>query len=219
MYNATQKHAVEVVICDINNVEDNNIFEESKRTNDIEIKEGKEFFKDFIIHKISIGPYSLMMSREFIRKINLKFNENSKYSEEFIFITDLLYNSNKVIYVKEKLYNYCLRRGSVSTGANLGKILNGYNQIEEYSKKYEDNKNCYEVLYNKYALPRWILATARFTASNLKYCDYKELMKKLKAKEKIKKLITFPELKIKLATVLFIISTPLFYLVSRKELR
>ena len=35
----------------------------------------------------------------------LKFNEKSRYSEEFIFITELLYNIEKAVHIKEKLYN------------------------------------------------------------------------------------------------------------------
>lgn len=218
MYSNVENNKADVGICDINSVVDERIFEESKRTNEVEIKSGKEFFKDFILHKISIGPYSLIINKNIIQKYNLKFNEKSRYSEEFIFITELLYNVEKVVHIKEKLYNYCLRAGSVSTGAKVDKILNGYRQIEEYSKRYQKNEDCYQVIYNKYALPRWVLATARFSASSLEYDDYKNLMKKLNAKNMIIKLLTFPSLKIKLASMLFIMSSYLFYSISKKEL-
>lgn len=211
VYNET-----DVVICDINRVSDKNIFEESKRSGKFDCKIGKEFFKDFIMHKIEIGPVSLLIRKRILIEKNIFYNEDSRYSEEFIFITDLLYSSNKVIHLKEKLYNYCLRSGSVSTGAQVDKILNGYNQIKEYSKKYSNNINEYEIIYNKYALPRWILATARFTATNLEYNDYLKLMKGLDAKKEIKKMLFFPSLKVVIASFMFEISMKLSYIVFRK---
>lgn len=215
LFESVKKCEADVAICDIRMVNDCNIFGESERTHMLESKDGKEFFKDFILHRISIGPPSLMIKKDLLDEYNIKFNEKSKYSEEFIFITDLLYNANKVVHVKEELYNYCLRSGSVSTGANIEKIINGYKQIEKYSKKYKDNINNYEEIYNKYALPRWILATARFTAKNMTYDNYKELMIQLNAKNKIKQLILFPDSKTKIAAITFCISQKLFYNISK----
>lgn len=215
MFEQTQKENVELIICDINEVTDDTIFEETDRKNELEQKSGKEYFVDFFMHKISIGPYSLMIKKEILQNNKILFNESSRYSEEFTFICDLLYSSNEVIHLTEKLYNYCLRGGSVSTGANIEKILNGYNEIIKNGKKYYETDNEYCKLYKKYAMPRWILATARFTAANLEYEKYKKLMKKLNAKKEIKKLITFPNFKTKIAAILFLFSQKLFYKVSK----
>lgn len=215
MYEQTKKENIELILCDINDVTDENIFEETKRNNQLDEKSGKEFFVDFFMHKISIGPYSLMIRKEILQKNKILFNENSRYSEEFTFICDVLYSSKKVIHIKEKLYNYCLRRGSVSTGANIEKILNGYNQIIENGEKYYKTDNEYCKTYRKYAMPRWILATARFTALNIEYDTYKKLMKKLNAGKEIRKLITFPDLRTKIAAIIFLFSKRLFYNISK----
>lgn len=215
MYNTIKASDSQVAICDLNYVKDENIFEETKRTNKEEVKSGKEFFEDFIMHKITAGPYSLMICKELLDKLNLRFNENSRYSEEFIFITKLLYDASKVVHVKERLYNYCLRKGSVSTGANIEKIVNGFREIEKASKDYEKGSSNTDKLYVDFAHARWMIATARFTAANMKYEDYKKLLQKLEAKKYIKKLYKFPSVKIKLAAVLFCISMKAFYLVSR----
>lgn len=215
MFEQTKKEEVEVIICDINNVTDENIFEETKRNNNLDKKTGKDFFVDFFMHRISIGPVSLAIKKEVLQKNEILFNENSRYSEEFTFISDVLYSAKQVVHIKEKLYNYCLRGGSVSTGANIEKILNGYNEIIKNAKKYYIADNQYCKIYRKFAMPRWILATARFTAANLNYDDYKELMKKLNAKKEIKKLIFFPDIKTKIASIIFIISMKLFYIISK----
>ncbi len=220
-FNATKRkdEDIDVVICDINRVNDRNIFEETKIDNKSETKIGKEFFVDFIMHDIEIGPYSLLIKKKVLIDNNIFYNEKSRYSEEFIFITNLLYYSNKVIHTNNKLYNYCLRTGSVSTGAKIEKILNGYSQIKEYSKIYNQNKNKYEIIYNRYALPRWILATARFTCNVLNKYDYLLLMDRLNAKKEIKKLYSFPNLKVKIATVVFETSPTLFYKINKRRIK
>lgn len=215
MYNAIKASEAQVAICDLQYVKDENIFEETKRTGKNKVKSGKEFFEDFIMHRITIGPYSLMIEKDLIDKLNLTFNEQSRYSEEFIFITKLLYNTNIAIHVQEKLYNYCLRQGSVSTGANIDKIVNGFREIEKASMDYVDEKCKSDRVYNKFAHARWMLATARFTAANMKYEDYKKLLSKLNAKIYIKTLYKFPSLKIILAAMLFCISLKTFYLIAK----
>lgn len=215
MCRKTQDKDVDVIICDLANVTDDNINQETNRTGNFEIKSGKEFFINFIMHKISIGPVSLMIKKELIDTIGLRYNENSRYSEEFIFITALLYNANMVVHVKERLYNYCLRKGSVSTGANIDKIVNGYNEIVKASSVYCDKNDYACKIYNNYAHQRWMLATARFTSSNLSFKNYKVLMERLDAKKNIKELLRFPNIKIKIAAIVFCLSIRLFYMISK----
>lgn len=215
MFEQSKSDDVDVVFCNINNVVEENIFEESKRSNKLKKKSGKEFFEDFFMHRIMVGPVSLMIRKSFLYNNNILFNEKSRYSEEFTFICRVLYFARMVVHVEEKTYNYCLRKGSVSTGASADRIINGYNEIIKNSSDYFDNDSSQCRLYQKYAMPRWILGTARFTASNLDYHDYKQLMVKLNAKQEIKKLIRFPNLKTKMAAMLFCFSNRLFYTISR----
>ena len=213
LYNMASKNNCDVAICDINRVNENNIFEESNDNLEYEIKSGKETFCDFIKHKIEIGPVSLLIRKQHLQNLNLKFDENSSYSEEFIFICSLLHDTQNVIHLKQRLYNYCLRSGSVSTGANTQKILNGYNEIVKSNIKYYNCECDACKVYNEFAMPRWILATARFTSKNLKYKDWLNLMKSLNYKENIKKLYKFDDLKIKICSVLLNLSPRITYLI------
>jgi len=201
LYNTIINTDSEVVICDLNRVSEENIFQESNDHYNFTEFCGKDIFIKFIKHEIEIGPVSLFIKKDYIRKINLFFNEKSKYSEEHIFICHLLHDAEKVVHLKQRLYNYCLRSGSVSTGASIEKILNGYNEIVLSNKKYIECNCEYCKTYNEYAMPRWILATARFTSKNLKYKDYKKLMKKLDYKNNIKKLYLYSSTKIRLAAL------------------
>jgi len=201
LYDAVKdKKQCDIAFCDINRVTDDTCFEELEQEFKTETALGRKYFVDFIMHNIEIGPYSLLINTDFLRKNKIYFNENSRYSEEFIFICSLLHNAQNVVHLKQKLYNYCLRKGSVSTGANIDKIVNGFNQILISNKVYEECDCKYCKLYNRYAMPRWVLATSRFTAKNLKYKDYNLLLKKIDSKKYLKKLFTFPNLKVKISS-------------------
>lgn len=200
LYKASQKYECNIVLCDLNRVEEKNIFNESKDPFKCDVYTGKEAFIKFIMHELEIGPYSLFINRKYINKIKLLYNENSRYSEEFIFINYILYNAKNVIHLKQKLYNYCLRSGSVSTGASIEKIINGFNEILKSNVFYEQDNCKYCQIYNKYAMPRWVLATARFSSKNLSYTKFKELLNKIEFRKYIPKLSDFPSKKIRIAS-------------------
>ena len=215
LYKASQTCDCDVVFCDLNRVDNNHIFDESNDVFDYDILSGKDYFIKFILHQVEIGPCSLFIKTEFLKKNKILFNEKSKYSEEFIFINEVLYNTKKVVHLKQKLYNYCLRGDSVSTGASIDKIINGFNEIIKSSKKY-NIENCeYCKKYTKYALPRWILATARFSSKNLSYKNYKRLLNTLSYKKYIKELFDFSDKKIVLASRLLMVCPYGFYIIFK----
>lgn len=206
----------DIIICDINRVTDKNIYDETNDKYIIEQDTGKKYFEKFIMHDIEIGPYSLCINRKYLLKEKILYNEKSRYSEEFIFITHLLHDASSVVHLKQRNYNYCLRNGSVSTSANIDKIVNGFNEIVTSSEKYE-KCNCESCqVYNKYAHPRWIIATARFSSKNLKYSDYKILLEKLHYKENIARLYDFRKLTIRIVAHLLNKSRLVIYLIFKK---
>lgn len=215
MAEAIKTSAADVVVCDIKYVKQTNI--KKMDTRDLGNKEytGKEVFKMFIMHEITVGPCSLFINRKYLESQDLLFNENSRYSEEYIFITRLLFNSKKVIHVRKKLYNYCIRKGSVSTSSKIDVILNGFNKIKEASNIYINENDEYCKIYNRYAHARWILATCRWSSKYFNYKDYKILMKKLNAKEELKKIYDFPDRKTRIAAKVYCTSELLAYVLFK----
>lgn len=213
---AIEKNNAEVAFCDLNCVTDETIFDMCNDDFEYEEKNGKEFFSSFFMHKIEAGPYSFLISKKYLDKIKLRYNTESRYSEEFIFICNLLHDANIVVHVKQRLYNYCLRPGSVSTSANIDKIMNGYNEIIKSGSKYSKCDCKYCKLYCKYAIPRWIIATARFTAKNMKYFNYKKLLNELDYKKNTRILYKFPKLSIRIAAMSLNISPFFAYHVFKR---
>lgn len=214
LFRASQVDDCDVVFCDLNRVDENSIFDEKNDEFEYNISTGKEYFEKFFMHQVEVGPVSLFIKNDYLKKQKILFDEKSKYSEEFIFINELFYNAKNVIHLKQRLYNYCLRKNSVSTGSSINKIVNGFNEILKESKNYNTN-SVYCQKYQKYALSRWILATARFSSKNLKYKNYKELLKSLSYRHYIKSLFDFPDWRIRLASKLLFICPFAFYIIFK----
>ena len=217
LYDAVEKNDSEVGFCDINIVSDRNLSEESKCCCKNITKKGKDFFIDFIKHDIKIGPYCLIINLDFLKKNKIIFNERMRYSEEFVFITESLYNAGNVVHVERTLYNYCLRPNSVSTSISLDGILDAYGELKKYEAEFNLN-DFYDVTFRKIALKRWILASAHFCAKVMDYKKYEKTMKELNAKSEVKKLIGIEgiDMRTKMAALLFCLSNKVFYTVARK---
>ena len=207
----------DVVICDINTVNNENVFIENDDDYCIESGRGQEFFQRFFMHDIVVGPYSLCIRKKYLLDIGLLYNEKSRYSEEFTFISYLLHDAKKVIHLKQRNYNYCLRKGSVSTSANIDKIVNGFNQIKKYNVKFEKCNCNYCQEYRKYAMARWIIATSRFSAKNYDYKSYKELLNKLEYRKYRNSLVNFPDKKVSLVARILYHNLFITYCIFKKS--
>lgn len=217
LHDMVKKTGSEVGFCDINMVADKNLFEESRHDGNYTTKKGRDFFIDFIKHDVKIGPYCLIIDLDFLKKNKIIFNECMRYSEEFVFITELLYNAGSVVHVERTLYNYCLRPNSVSTSISLNGILDAYDELKKYEAKFNSN-DFYDVTFRKIALKRWILASAHFCAKVMDYKKYEKTMRKLNAKSEIGGLIGMKDVgtKTKMAAALFCLSSRAFYAAVRR---
>jgi len=67
---------------------------------------------------------TMMLSRDFVERNNIRFDEAVRYSEDVQFIWRCLaYNRGTVYHSDKKLYNYILHPGSTMTASGIPKIL------------------------------------------------------------------------------------------------
>ncbi len=101
----------------------------------------KSKLKNNMLYKNSImGSNWRILFRKDLTK-NIRFDENLKYSEDFVFIMEILQKQPQINYLDEYLYYYCENEISYSSSINMKKIDYSY-QILPYMYKYFD-KNLY----------------------------------------------------------------------------
>ena len=175
-----------------------------------------EALEKFLFRDISPGVWSLMIKRDIILNNNLSFAIDSKYSEDIDFIFKLMANSKKIAYMQDKLYLYRIRNTSVMSlvddkrldGFKLMKNLDGYfdQKYPEFAKK-----------FTKYCVSRWVWATLWQSAMAAKsYNEFVINCKSYNAKFYLKKLVTFPKVKVAISSLVFCMSPYLYYQVVLK---
>lgn len=111
-------------------------------------------------------------------KLNgVRFNEKLNYGEDLVFFFDVLRNECKFTFIKNKLYHYKMRKGSLSTG-KFGDSKKEF--LEELIKMTKDER--YAGI--KDVILPWIYCTAKlyryFTRNaHKKYKEYREYLKRL----------------------------------------
>jgi glycosyltransferase involved in cell wall biosynthesis len=192
----------EIAICNIKNIPAG--FGNSRTTNSnvVQVLSGRDAYEKFIMHKLAIGPYNVLIQRNLLIRLHLKFIEECRYSEEYIFISELLVQANKVVSISDELYYYYKRPQSVITSARTDRIVSGFQYIKKYTAKY----SCLSPNYRKYALARWIIATFRICSGRMSYKDYRVLLRQFSVRSSMVKLLTFPDRIIQLLALSFLIS-------------
>lgn len=111
LYLAIENSKVDISMCDIKKVdEENNEIFVAMNNND-RIITNKEFMENIFDFDYSYGyPYNKLFKRKVIGKI--KFDINAHYMEDFKFICEVIQNSKKIVYLKDKLYSYVQRSTS-----------------------------------------------------------------------------------------------------------
>lgn len=138
----------------------------------------KDLLETFLKRTIDFVLPSMMFKTSFIKDNNLTLNENINFSEDQMFIWDVILKSNKSIYTYKKMYGYYIREKSIMTGSPYKKIMNGFEEYKSFTdrviKEYPEYKEITEMI-----LPRWQLGTLFSAAKIMEYDEFIDMYKQM----------------------------------------
>ncbi len=177
----------------------------------VDVYKQDKLFYDFLLRKIIIISPCILIRRSAVAENNLFYNEDTAFSEDVHFIWQVIMAIGRISHVKAVLYNYLIRNNSTMTGSSVNKILTGYNIFRKM------HKNLIKSNYHgaSMVLPRWIIGTLNSGTRMLEFEEFKSLAKKLNYRHHLKELIRFPDLRIKVLTIILFIHLKLFYILIR----
>ena len=167
--------------------------------------------KHFLYRDISFLVVTMLIDKSVLIENNIIFDEKIHFSEDQIFMWDIISNSNKVVYTNDQLYGYCLRENSTMTSSSNEKILNSYPLVAERLVKLKDNGEEF-----KYALPRWKIGALYTSARIMNFNDFLTVEEKMCGKSIFKELKGFKDIKALILSCVLKISKKLFYVIVRK---
>ena len=173
----------------------------------------EDILYSFLLRKIKIISPSILVRKDIIVNNNLWYDEDIRFSEDQHFIWRLLLSVDKVAYNKTKIYNYYIRENSTMASSDKNKILTGYvGFVNLCNENYFEN---YPQI-GKHVLNRWVIGALRSSTKIMKFKDFEDLAKKMNYKKHFKALLTFPDNKIKLLSILAILNLESFYWINNK---
>ncbi len=163
-----------------------------------------------LYHTLTVGIWCSLVETNYLKENNLYFEEGFKYSEDLQLLWKMIVRSDKVILLNNKLYCYRKRRNSAMNRFNPnrkdGYIL--FQKLEEYIKKYNEE---FYAEFKKFGLSYWVWSTL-WQAANLSpdYKTFKKNISFIDARYHLKKMIKYPNFKVKISSMLYLI-TPYGY--------
>lgn len=106
-----------------------------------------------LVNKEQLGVvWNKIIKNEYLKSLNIKFNESIKMGEDFIFNLQLLYFTNKIGRFNKACYTYVEHSKQTTKTLKKEKIYNdylsGYNYLLKYFNNYRENEAIIKILEN-----------------------------------------------------------------------
>ena len=188
---------------------------ESDTADEIKVLTKDELLDSFIKRTISFVVPSMLFRRDFLIDNNIFFNENTKFSEDQMFIWDVIFASYRAKYFTKQMYGYYVRDNSIMTSSSYEKIANAYDDYREYTDKLK--KKYPEYLKTiSYILPRWALGSLYTSARLLDRKSFYKYYDKVNGRNLLNELKGLDEPKAYLLATVSKVSKRLLYELCRK---
>jgi len=210
-YEVSLKYNIGVVFCNYQIVSSKNIFKKSQVLDEDFAIEQNEILTRFLKRNLKLIVPGMLIKKEIIDLNRLWFNETIKYSSEQHFIWRLLFAMDKVVFIKDQLYNYLNRGGnSIMASSGIDKVLTGYAGMMRLEAEISEKQGI-----KKHILPRWVFASLKSSTHGMDFHNFSELSKKMDYTKYVKRLIFFPDIRISILSIIMAVNLKTFYRITK----
>ena len=185
------------------------------RNDKIEIFDREELLDRFLKRTIDFVLPSMLFKRSFLLENGLFFEEKIHFSEDQLYMWNVILHSDRTVYLHKKMYGYYLRDSSTMTGSSLKKITDGYREFKTYIGNYFADYPQYEGIKEK-LLPRWELGALYTSARITEYEDFIKIYEEMNGKTVFQRLLGIGEPKAYLLGIVCSLSPKLLYRFCRR---
>lgn len=175
----------------------------------------EELLDAFLKRTISFVVPSMLFRKDFLVKQRIRHNEKTRFSEDQLFIWDVILHSEKSVYLPQKMYGYFVRENSVMTGSPYQKIMDGYKEYKIDIDRMFSEFPQYENIKTK-IMPRWEIGTLFSSANLMNYEEFEDLYKQMNGRTIFKRLMGIGEIKAYMLSMVACLSPRLLYYLCRR---
>lgn len=136
----------------------------------------------FLLRNIRFILPTMLIKKDLLIRNNVFFDEGITFSEDQLFIWNVILISRNIAYVNSKLYGYYLRPESTMTGSSYYKISKNIPLVRNRMENIFCDKTKISKNIRKYSFPRWELGTLYTAAKILEYNNYKKIYEEINGK-------------------------------------
>ena len=170
----------------------------------------QDFLELYLYGKVISGVWTAMIRRAILKKNDIEFASGYHYSEDLHFMWRVFAYSHKIIFLDQILYFYEWNAGSAMSKFD-SRRFDGYFLMKKLEPFFEVKNAKFYPQFKKYAAARIMWSIMRLGACKLAYKDYKSFFEKYNLKEEMSRLLTFPNIKVRLSALIYLIAPFLFY--------
>ena len=168
----------------------------------------EEMLRGFLLRQKVVLVPGTLYRKSFLENNNIH-HVGIRWSEDQLFMWNVLSYVNQAVYTSKVLYNYFRHPGSTMSATPADRIVDAYAVWKETVPNLGDEAT------KNYALSRWVLGCIREYALRSPWEEWKEMAKSLDVEEHIRVLRTFPHRKVQLLAM-FGGNLKLLYWILRK---
>lgn len=184
-----------------------------KRSN-YEVIERDNLLMDYMRRKLKIHACALLMRRDFLVANKILFNPQLKYAEDYEFMWRMFPVTKKVVHIKDCTYKYLQRENSIMRAQSIDKVVLASQVFDDsFSKMIKDYPEMGKMV--SLAPDRVCFAYAHAFAQQSDFAAYSELLDRLKYRDRFKKLMLFPDTKVKILAFATLLSKRLSFCIIK----
>lgn len=169
----------------------------------------EELRREFLLRQRIVLAPGTLFRRVMLEKHGLLFEE-IPWSEDQHFIWRTLLYIRKGVYLGEKLYQYFQHAGSIMAASRTDAMIRSFPAFLEVQKLYEK-----EPPVGKYLAARWVLGTLNSAANLSDWAEWQGLFAAIDGKKQLKKLLQFPDPKVRVSAAAALIVPKIYYGVAK----
>lgn len=170
--------------------------------------------RDYLYKSLVLGCWSCAIKRDIVQFYGLRYDENTKYSEDLNFNWKILLSSRSIGKIDNVLYYYLIQPGSAMSHFDEQRIQ-GYKTAVDLTGFVYKMTPDFAPLYEKYEGPEMLWSMAWQAAQHLKRRDFFHFFEELPLMDAMRTLCTYPRKVTMLSAMLYCISPNLFRLSSK----
>lgn len=180
----------------------------------IKIYSRNDVLYDFLLRKFKIGVCGMVISKKVIDENGLSFMVGYKYGEDLHMAWKVFNSVERVMYIQLPLYVYKQNEGSAMTKIDESK-LDAITIMDELEVYFKANNPEFYPIFKKYGASRNAWAILWQAVRYLDYSAFIDFTKMHDFRAEFRKLLTFPDVRVKVSSLCFIFSKTIYYYIVR----